>query len=299
MAAAIAVRDILKNERYTGDVLCRKSQVHKSLKPIKDTEKSVKDQYLIKNHHKAIIPQGIYQQAKIMLEQGNKKGEYADTRKTYPLSGRLRCNSCGSNFQRFICRGIVTWRCPTHTKSKKLCSMTGIREVLIIKALNKAFDEHYQLFSASNTGNQQLIKFKNNLASIMDVGEDKLKKLRKEIEGILLIENKTILQEDEALDRSAKLDALKSQRKEKEKRISQLEAWMLLLEEDNGYRKEAVKILEGLQNMEEPMAQLKNYMQEMTVLRAWVVEIMALSPLSFTISWNTGDTTIIEMEDEE
>jgi site-specific DNA recombinase len=296
--SAIAVRDILMNERYTGDALCRKSKAHKSLKSESSADKSVEKQYLIKNHHEPIVSHETYQQAKIMLEQVT-KGECLGAKKTYSLSGRLRCNSCGSNFQRYICRGVVTWRCPTHTKSKKLCSMIGIREELIIKAMRKGFIEYYELFNDNNSGKQELIKLKNDLQNVKGIGEDKLKQLRMEFQVLLLKENKTILQGDEAVDRSSELEDLKKQREEKEKQISQFENWLLLLDEDNQYRKKAIKELEELQNMKEPLIELKNHMNEISFLRAWAVEIIALSPLSFAITWNNGITTIIEMEEGE
>jgi hypothetical protein len=177
--------------------------------------------------------------------------------------------------------------------------MIGIREELIIKAMRKGFIEYYELFNDNNSGKQELIKLKNDLQNVKGIGEDKLKQLRMEFQVLLLKENKTILQGDEAVDRSSELEALKKQREEKEKQISQFETWLLLLDEDNQYRKKAIKELEELQNMKEPLIELKNHMNEISFLRAWAVEIIALSPLSFAITWNNGITTIIEMEEGE
>lgn len=295
--SAIAVSGILKNERYTGDALCRKSQRHDPLDSTSDEKERVKDQYLIKNHHEAIITHDTYERVQTMLVQGTKR-ERVGSRKTYPLSGRLRCQRCGGNIQRFICREVVTWRCGNHMKSKKLCSMTGIREVIIMKAMTQAFDEHYQLLG-SDLVEQQLIKLANDLQSISIVGDVELKQLRMDFNRLLLRENEIILQGDEGVDGSTELETLGKQREEIEIQISHKEAWLQLLEEDNGYRKETIKVLERLQNTSEPMIELKEQRREMTFLRAFAVVIEALSPFTFTITWLSGKTTTIELEEGE
>lgn len=115
----------------------------------------------------------------------------------------------------------------------------------------------------------------------------------------LLRENEIILQGDEGLDGSTELEALEKQCEEIEIQISHKEARLQLLEEDNGYRKEAVKVLERLQNTSEPMIELKEQRREMTFLRAFAVVIEALSPFTFTITWLSGKTTTIELEEGE
>ena len=151
--SGLAVRDILRNERYTGDALCQKTYTQDYLSHKIVINKGQKNQYLINDHHEAIVDKETFEKAQELLQERSKGRVFAHEAtlqerskpaskgkvKSYPFSKRLICGNCGAHLQRFCCRGIVTWRCGNHTKSKQLCKMKGIKEGTIIEAANQAF----------------------------------------------------------------------------------------------------------------------------------------------------------------
>jgi len=119
-----AIRSILTNEKYRGDVLLQKTFISDciSRKVIRNTGQL--PMYLIENHHEAIIDRRIFDavQAEMARRNAGKspskknaptgKSSYASK---YALSERLVCGECGTLYRRctWSKRGIkrVVWRC--------------------------------------------------------------------------------------------------------------------------------------------------------------------------------------------
>ena len=93
-----------------------------------------KDQYLIKNHHDAIISHEEFNAAQDIIEQRGKEkgvekyqGKYQNR---YPFSGIIICE-CGGRFKRRIHstgRHNIAWCCANHITDTKKCSMKYIPE---------------------------------------------------------------------------------------------------------------------------------------------------------------------------
>ncbi|BAM46618.1 putative recombinase [Amphibacillus xylanus NBRC 15112] len=96
------------------------------------------DQYLIENHHEAIITHADFEAANRMLEyQASQKNVAVGSRKylnRYPFSGKIECAECGDTFKRRIHtsthRKYIAWCCSTQIKNRDECSMLFINEVL-------------------------------------------------------------------------------------------------------------------------------------------------------------------------
>lgn len=98
------IRGIIKNEKYTGDVLLQKTFTDENFN--RKVNKGELNQYLIENHHEAIIGYDEFEAANEMIEyQASQKNVKSGSKKyhnRYPFSGRIECGECGDTFRRRI-----------------------------------------------------------------------------------------------------------------------------------------------------------------------------------------------------
>lgn len=278
------IRDMLKNEKYVGDVLCQKTYTKDHLSHEAKKNDGNKNQYLITNHHEAIIDRATFQKVQEKLSNARtykKRGE----RKTYPLSGRIICSECGGNLQHFDCRGLVTWRCGNRVKSKSICSFDGIKEKYLNKAIIKSLKKHYQINKLEKVAIQNMIKdIKNAEVS----GDIEYNKLRIELERVLFQENMLVLKGNSP---EKDKEALRVKRETLENEINIRKIWWDMIESDSKYRAEALEKLELISRMEKPLEALEEYFKGekcIEFLRAWVVRIKAVSPIKISIEWIDG-----------
>ena len=119
-----AIRSILTNEKYCGDVLLQKTFISDciSRKVIRNTGQL--PMYLVQNHHEGIVERKTFDAAQAELARRNAgkspSKKYAPTGKAsyaskYALSERLVCGECGTLYRRctWAKRGKkrVVWRC--------------------------------------------------------------------------------------------------------------------------------------------------------------------------------------------
>ena len=119
-----AIRGILSNEKYCGDVLLQKTYISDciSKKVIKNTGQL--PMYLVQNHHAGIVDRKTYDAAQAELARRNAgKSPSKKTAPTgltsytskYALSERLVCGECGTLYRRCVWskRGKkrIVWRC--------------------------------------------------------------------------------------------------------------------------------------------------------------------------------------------
>lgn len=295
-----SIRDILKNERYTGDALCQKTYTQDYLTHKSIRNDGIKSQYLVKNHHEAIIDMDTFDKTQDILLRRSRIGG-SGKKKSYPLSGRLICGECGSNLQHFKCRGVVTWRCGFSVKSKALCTMTGIKEDKLKEAMVKAFYQRYKLSDSLSHrfGKLPIKEMMKDLKNAQVSGDIEYNKLRLDLERVLFEENMVILKgEDSEGNKNAEL--LKIRRQKIEAEIKEKEKWWDILENDNGYRASALEKLEILSRRSMALSGLKKHLENdkcIEFLRAWVVRIKALSPILFSITWISGDNTYVEISE--
>ncbi len=135
------INGIIGNEKYTGDVLYQKTYTDSSFN--RHTNYGELDQYLVQNHHAAIVSHEEFDRANAVLRQrGKEKGNGRNTEKyqnRYSFSGRIRCAECGGSFKRRIhykpSGSYIAWCCATHLTDKSICSMKYITD----DALKRAF----------------------------------------------------------------------------------------------------------------------------------------------------------------
>ena len=188
-----AVRTILGNSAYAGDLLCGKTYTADYLTHKVHRNKGGKAQYLIEGHHKAIIERKTFDKVQEQLAIRTRHGK-GGNRKTYPFSGRLVCGVCSSNLQRFVSRESVTWRCGKHNKSASLCEMRGAREEDVLKAAQLVLEAKYK----GGTLNAALLhntvsRMLRDLNSVETTNDIEHNRPQLELERILYEENMALL----------------------------------------------------------------------------------------------------------
>lgn len=137
----MTINGIIGNEKYTGDVLYQRTYTDSSFN--RHTNYGELDQYLVQNHHAAIVDHEDFDRANAVLRQwGKEKGNGRNTKKyqnRYSFSGRIKCSECGDSFKRRIhykpSGSYVAWCCATHLTNKDICSMKYVTD----DALKRAF----------------------------------------------------------------------------------------------------------------------------------------------------------------
>ena len=152
---ATTINGMLKNEKYTGDVIFQKSYTDSQFN--RHTNNGERDQYMITDHHEAIISHKDFEAAAALLAQRatdkgivTGKGKYQSR---YAFSGKIICGECFDTFKRRIhsCKqnSYVAWCCGTHIDDKEKCSMKYIREddlqLAFITMINKLIFSHKQI----------------------------------------------------------------------------------------------------------------------------------------------------------
>ena len=117
-------QDILRNEKYMGDVLLQKTYTVDFLSKKKKKNNGELTQYYITDNHPAIIPREDFLNAQLELARRNSKKKVSQKKtksvlgkycSKYPLSERLVCGECGSMYRRTTWskkgKKKVVWRC--------------------------------------------------------------------------------------------------------------------------------------------------------------------------------------------
>ena len=131
---ANTIRGILRNEKYTGACLLQKTYSDHRFKRHKN--KGERDQFLIEDHHEAIVSREDFEAVGKLIEQRTKEKSIkkggSHYRKKYPFSKKIICGECGSAFKRHINNtGSISypvWACAGHLADSRGCSMRSIKE---------------------------------------------------------------------------------------------------------------------------------------------------------------------------
>lgn len=131
---ATTVRGILKNEKYTGDVILQKTYTDSKFN--RHINNGEKNKYFIQNHHESIISHEEFDiVARVIEQRAKEKGIEQRNKKyqnRYSFSSKIICSECGSTFKRRIHstgkNKYVAWCCTKHLEDISGCSMQFIRD---------------------------------------------------------------------------------------------------------------------------------------------------------------------------
>lgn len=154
----ISIKEILTNEKYTGDLLIGKqytidSLTHKSVK-----NKGEKDMYLVKNHHEAIISKDDFEKVQEILQDTKEKYKTffkIDPQTRYAFSGILKCGFCGNSLKR---------KCANKAKTPKYCCKLNLVSSRVSCLENKSINEEIiqKIFMQTMIKLRKKIKLENN-----------------------------------------------------------------------------------------------------------------------------------------
>ncbi|MCR5691099.1 MAG: recombinase family protein [Eubacterium sp.] len=155
-----SVIGVVKNEKYTGDLLMGKTFTVDPLSKRRLENRGEEDKYLIKNHHEAIITKEKFEEAQAMLSKRNgnrKKGVVLGHRqkysRQYAFSCMIKCAFCGANLTRRTWHTSskykkITWQCvESSKKGRRFCPDSKAVPESIIE---EAFVESYRLLCSDN-----------------------------------------------------------------------------------------------------------------------------------------------------
>jgi DNA invertase Pin-like site-specific DNA recombinase len=141
-----SIREILQNEKYTGNLLLQKTFARDGLS-IKN--KGDEPQYFVENNHPAIIDQATFENAQALrLERQKKSNARFTTPKEYEFTGKIECGLCGKKFKRRTNTKIknfsqITWICGTSDiYGVSACRANQIGDELIKEIAVDAFNEY-------------------------------------------------------------------------------------------------------------------------------------------------------------
>ncbi len=115
MWSAAAVRHILTQQIYVGDLIQQKV-THISYKNKKVIKVPKEEQIIIPNNHEPIISRELWNKVREMEARAS-TGKMTKERTTPPLSGILKCSTCGTTMEYHVTKGgrrinpIVTYEC--------------------------------------------------------------------------------------------------------------------------------------------------------------------------------------------
>ena len=116
-----AVRRILTNEKYCGDLMLQKFYNENHLTKHKMINDGVLPKYFVENAHEPIIDKETYEKAQEILKK-NQKYLPKKASVMYPFSHMLICGACDCYYRRKTTVTGIVWICPTYNKKgKKYC----------------------------------------------------------------------------------------------------------------------------------------------------------------------------------
>ena len=121
-----AVRRILMNEKYIGDVHHQKNFTPDDLPLLCQKNSGQLPQYYVQNHHKALVSRQEFEKVQTLLKR---KGTERKHQNTCAFSNKLYCAECGSVFSRKVrANGVVVWGCRKHLDKSELCPVKPVYE---------------------------------------------------------------------------------------------------------------------------------------------------------------------------
>ncbi len=137
---------ILKNEKYCGDLIQKKTMTPDYLSHEKKYNHGEEDFVILRDHHEAIIPRDQFDAVQALLAAGKKEKCAEKFSARYPFSGKIRCGICGKRMSARVQERkngtYHLWRCggqhvSTTVKNEEVSEMLR----LVVKEYEAALSE--------------------------------------------------------------------------------------------------------------------------------------------------------------
>ena len=134
------IRDLLRNEKYTGNALLQKKFTADHLTKREKINHGELPKFYAEGTHVAIVDQGTFDRAQeILARRRDENRPSKPTTTRYPFSGLITCGNCGDKFRRRTCHGKVYWQCATFLyQGKDSCLAKQIPEETLYRTTVQA-----------------------------------------------------------------------------------------------------------------------------------------------------------------
>ncbi|MCM1167975.1 MAG: recombinase family protein [Ruminococcus sp.] len=133
-----SVREILRNEKYTGNMLLQKTYILDHLSKRKMMNHGEKTMYFVENSHQPIIDKATFDRVQQELKRRAKSLPSKSKQEVYPFTELITCGICGKHYRRKITNAggkyaKPVWICSTfNSLGKSACSAQQIPEAILI-----------------------------------------------------------------------------------------------------------------------------------------------------------------------
>ena len=273
---------ILKNERYTGNVISQKTYTVDYLTKAKCKNKGERTRYYLEDFHPAIISQELFDRIAQVFQRNQ-----ADPRaknKTYPLSKRILCGKCGKPFWNIAYKPEVTWYCSTRVASYELCDALPVRDSMTLNVMKQAFKARY--------GEPERLTLKSALRDLEVINRNDSFELSR-----LNLNTLIRLATTEAMDTTgAEQEQAQTKRIALEGELATEEAYWSQLEQDRDFRQSALTWLEGILASDSAGALFEAQLN-LEYLRAWVMDLTVYPDQVYEVTWLDRKTTKVLLTD--
>lgn len=134
------ISQILRLERYTGDVLLQKTYTVNYLTHEVRKNRGEMTRYLVRDHHPAIVDRSLFEKAQRIREMNARRYGRGPERNRRVFSGRLVCAHCGRFLHVRNTGRRPVWYCPSTVLHNGLdiCHLETIPEEQVVRMLRKA-----------------------------------------------------------------------------------------------------------------------------------------------------------------
>ena len=126
------IRDIVRNEKYTGNAMLQKHFRNNHLEKKKCRNTGELPMFYAEDTHPAIIDEDTFNAAQAILHEIQSKQKNRPAPKHSEFTGKLYCPHCSKNYKRTKSSGTVGWNCSTYlSQGKAYCHGKKIPETTL------------------------------------------------------------------------------------------------------------------------------------------------------------------------
>lgn len=289
------IKQILRLERYCGDVLLQKTYKPDHKSPRVYPNRGELPRYHVRDHHPPIISRDTFQKAqKILAGNAAHYGHPSAPRRTYPLSGRLACSHCGRFYHTRNRGRRPIWFCAStkQNNGKDICRAERIYEEEVLRLIRQAAIDRFIRPSICGAPPSAGSRSSEPLYTSADISSLPSSSIGTQVVTQILEKMERIQMADTAeLDRiffQPPLSEAPSDRSRHFERSKCLERYWSALENDYTCRKKAAAWMRTLDEQADFLAGLTG-----PYLKAFILSIEVRSPTDFCIRWFDNTLTKI------
>ena len=127
------VREVLENEKYTGNALLQKTYINNHLEKKKLRNRGELPMYYVEGSHEAIIDMETFEQVQKRLQAISDSTAGRRPQKRTVFTSKIKCAKCGATFVRSSNHKVV-WQCTTYRhEGRGACDAKQIPEDILIR----------------------------------------------------------------------------------------------------------------------------------------------------------------------